>query len=317
MMLSRRRFMTITAGTALVGSAAPAAAKTVSWRGVALGAEAKLIITGLPDVEARRLIKLARREIERLENIFSLYRSDSTLSVLNSNGELKVPPPELLILLSRVSAVHTATGGLFDPTVQPLWQAFAEHRGKPDETLVRDAREKVGWRFVNYSSTEISFARRGMQLTLNGIAQGFITDRITALLRAEGLANAIVNIGEISAIGHKPDGDPWQIGLVTNADEAATDFISMNNRCVATSAPLGTTFDGVNSHILSPLSGRPVQSCWQRASVVHGSAAMADGLSTAAILMNEAQLTECIKTVGHVVLNARRADGSLLIIRQE
>jgi len=34
-------------------------------------------------------------------------------------------------------------------------------------------------------------------------------------------------------------------------------------------------------------------------------------------LMNEAQLTECIKTVGHVVLNARRADGSLLIIRQE
>ena len=288
MMLSRRRFMTIAAGTAVAGSAAPAAAKTVSWHGIALGAEARLTISGLPEVEARRLIKLARTEIERLENIFSLYRSDSTLSVLNSNGVLHAPPPELLLLLSRVSAVHTATGGLFDPTVQPLWRAFAEHGGKPGEALVREAREKIGWQFVNYSSSEAGCARPGMQLTFNGIAQGFITDRVTALLRAEGLANAIVNIGEISAMGHKPDGDPWQVGLVTSGDAAAMDFISMNNRCVATSAPLGTTFDGVTSHILSPLSGHPVQSRWQRVSVVHQSAAMADGLSIAAVLMDEA-----------------------------
>jgi len=317
MMLSRRRFMTIAASTAVAGSAVPVAAKTVSWRGIALGAEAKLVINGLPDTEARRVIKLARAEIERLENIFSLYRSNSTLSVLNSKGGHRAPDPELLSLLSRVSAVHTATGGLFDPTVQPLWQAFAEHKGRPDQAIVRDAREKVGWRFVNYNSREIGFAKPGMQLTLSGIAQGFITDRITALLRAEGLANAIVNIGEISAMGHLPDGTPWQVGLVTNSEGPATDFLSVSNMCVATSAALGTTFDGVNSHILSPLSGRPVQSRWQRVSVVHSSAALADGLSTAAILMDETQLIECIKAVGQVIVNARRADGSLLVVRQE
>lgn len=315
MMLSRRRFLTIAASTAVAGSAVPVAAKTVSWRGVALGAEAKLIINGLPETEARRVINLARAEIERLENIFSLYRSGSALSMLNSNGRLQAPPLEFLSLLSRVSAVHAATGGLFDPTVQPLWRAFAEHQGGPAKAVVRNAREKVGWRFVNYTSKEIGFARPGMQLTLNGIAQGFITDRITALLRREGLANAIVNVGEISAMGHRPGGDPWQIGLMSDERAAVTDSVSVENRCVATSTPLGTTFDGVNSHILSPLSGGPVESRWQRMSIVHDSAATADGLSTAAILMDEAQLKQCIETVGQVVVNARRRDGSLLEIR--
>ena len=144
MMLSRRRFMTIAAGMAVAGSAAPAAAKTVSWHGIALGAEARLIISGLPEVEARRLIKLARTEIERLENIFSLYRSDSSLCVLNSNGGFQAPPAELLLLLFRAGAVHAATGGLFDPTVQPLWRAFAEHGGKPGEALVREAKKSAG-----------------------------------------------------------------------------------------------------------------------------------------------------------------------------
>lgn len=314
MMLSRRRFMTITAGLALAGSVLPAGAKTVSWHGIALGAEAKLVITGLPETEARRLIKLARKEIVRLENIFSLYRSGSTLSVLNSNSRLHSPPAELLSLLSQANAVHRATGGLFDPTVQPLWRVFAEHAGKPDEALIRDAREKVGWRFVNYSSREIRFARPGMQLTFNGIAQGFITDRITELLRAEGLQNAVVNMGEISAIGNQPGGAPWQVGLAVYGDAAATDFVDIKNKCVATSAPLGTTFDGVSSHIISPLTGLPVQSRWQRVSVVHRSAAVADGLSTAGILMNEAQLVECMKNFDQVTLNARRADGSLLIV---
>ncbi len=315
MMLSRRRFITIAAGAALTGSAGPVAAKAVSWRGIALGAETKLIISGVPEADARHLIRLSRAEIKRLENIFSLYRRESSLGVLNLKGELEGPPAELLSLLSRVSVVHSATGGLFDPTVQPLWQVFAEHEGSPDQTRIGDALGKVGWRNVVYDSDRVRFTRPGMQLTLNGIAQGFITDRITALLRAEGLANAIVNIGEISAMGHKPGGEAWQVGLVANGDDAVSDFVSVTNRCVATSAASGTTFDGVNSHILSPLNGRPVQSQWQRVSIVHGSATLADGLSTAAVLMSEAQLISCIGSFDQVALNARRADGSLLVVQ--
>ncbi|MEO9873578.1 MAG: FAD:protein FMN transferase [Anderseniella sp.] len=314
MKLSRRRFLTISAGLALGGAAGPAFGKTVSWRGVALGAEAKLIITGLPEVDGRRLIQLALKEIDRLENIFSLYRNDSALSVLNSENRLQSPPAELLSVLSQVSAVHAATGGLFDPTVQPLWQVFAEHGGRPGRELVTAALAKVGWPLVNYGTKEIRFARPGMQLTLNGIAQGFVTDRITALLRSEGLENAVVNIGELSAMGRQPGTDGWPVGLAVHGDEAATDVIELKDRCVATSASMGTTFDGVNSHIICPVTGRPVRSRWQRVSVVHRLAAIADGLSTAAIMMDEAHLIECIGTFSDLSVNARRSDGSLLVV---
>ncbi|WP_108881548.1 FAD:protein FMN transferase [Anderseniella sp. Alg231-50] len=314
MKLSRRRFMTISACLAVAGAACPTNAKTVSWRGVALGAEAKLIITGMPETEARRLIRLALGEIDRLEDIFSLYRADSRLCLLNSKGVLQSPPPELLSTLSQVDAVHTATGGLFDPTVQPLWRAFAECGGRPDPKHVRSARGKIGWCHVRYGMREIEFDRPGMQLTLNGIAQGFVTDRISALLRSEGLENAVVNMGEISTLGHRPGGAGWRVGLTVNGDEAPTDFVEMKNRCVATSAPLATTFDGTNSHILSPITGRPVGSRWRRVSVVHRSAAIADGLSTAAVMMDEQQLAECMEKVAQVTVNARRCDGTLLAI---
>jgi thiamine biosynthesis lipoprotein len=314
MKLSRRRFMTISAGLALGGVAGPAVAKTVSWRGVALGAEAKLIITGLPETEGKRLIQLALKEIDRLENVFSLYRLNSTLCALNSTGRLQSPPAELLFVLSQVSAIHAVTGGLFDPTVQPLWQVFAEHGPRPDRGLVGAALAKVGWPLVNYSMREIVFSRPGMQLTLNGIAQGFVTDRITELLRTQGLENAVVNIGELSAMGRKPGTVGWPVGLAVHGDETAIDVIELEDSCVATSASMGTTFDGVNSHIICPATGRPVRSRWQRVSVVHRSAAIADGLSTAAILMDEAQLVECMETFGLVRVHARRSDGSLLIV---
>jgi len=314
MKLSRRRFVTISAGLALGGAVGPAIGKTVSWRGVALGAEAKLIITGLPEADGRRLIQLALKEIDRLENIFSLYRPDSALSVLNSENRLQSPPAEFLFVLSQANAVYAATGGLFDPTVQPLWQVFAEHGGNPDRELVDAALTKVGWPLVIYGMREIRFARPGMQLTLNGIAQGFVTDRITALLHSEGLKNAVVNIGELSAMGSKPGTDGWPVGLAVHGDEAATEAIVLKDRCVATSASMGTTFDGVSSHIICPVTGRPVRSRWQRVSVVHRSAAIADGLSTAAVMMEEVDLVECMQTFGPSSLNARRSDGSLLVV---
>ena len=62
----------------------------------------------------------------------------------------------------------------------------------------------------------------------------------------------------------------------------------MTGRALATSSPLGMTFgnDGRTSHILDPLTGRPVQPYWQAISISAPSAALADALSTTACLMN-------------------------------
>ena len=68
------------------------------WRGVALGADAELHLLHPDRDAARRLIDSAVDELRRLETVFSLYRDDSALAVLNRQGHLNDPPADLLRL---------------------------------------------------------------------------------------------------------------------------------------------------------------------------------------------------------------------------
>lgn len=286
--LTRRRFLSISAGGAVL-AALPAHAMPplFRWHGVALGAEAEIILAH-PDAEA--ITERARIEIERLEAIFSLYRRDSALVRLNATGHLDAPPFELLECLSLCGSVHHATGGRFDPTVQPLWALYAERYaagGKPGPAEIGHALALTGWRRLHLDSARITLDP-GMALTLNGIAQGYIADRITMQLREAGLSNILVNTGELRALGGRPGGGGWPVGIEGGG---ARDLV---DRALATSAPLGTVFDaaGHAGHILDPRTGLPAPSNWRQISMSATSAALADALSTAACLMPDRETIE-------------------------
>lgn len=276
----RRRFMAISAGLAGLAALPARGAGLTVWRGIALGAEAQIRIA---HPEADRLVEMARAEIARLEGVFSLFRTDSALSRLNAGASLADPPFELLECLALVGRVHRATGGLFDPTVQPLWalyaRRFAAGRAPSCDDIAR-ARALVGWSEVRFDASAVQL-RPGMGLTLNGIAQGFIADRVTSLFQAQGLVDALVETGEFRALGGQPQGGPWQIGLASGGS------VDLRDRALASSAALGTTFDaeGQVGHILNPLTGLPARAQWRLVTVMADSAALADALSTAACLM--------------------------------
>lgn len=283
-MLNRRRFLTISgvaAGVATMGLAPAARASGPArvWTGTALGARASIRLDH-PDAEA--IAARAAAEIDRLEDIFSLYRADSALSCLNAAGTLAAPPFELLECLSLAGSVHTASGGQFDPTVQRLWAAHAtaaaEGRAITDGEL-EAALAVTGWSRVRLDAARIDLAP-GTALTLNGIGQGYVADRVAALLEHEGLTDILVDTGEMRALGGDPRGGDWPARL------AAGGTVPLRNRALATSAPLGTTFDeaGHLGHILSPATGRPATPVWREVSVSASSAALADALSTAACL---------------------------------
>lgn len=314
MTISRRRFISISAGMALAVKAGTvtAAERPVVWRGVVLGADAQLVIAGLPKQDARRIVDLALVEANRLEDIFSLYRGHSALAQLNRDGCLSAPPAEMLSLCSTADAVYKATGGLFDPSIQPLWQAYAENGGHVSPKQLTTARHLVGWDRVGFTSDQVAFERPGMALSFNGIAQGYITDRITDLLKAEGLRDALVKMGEIRAIGSDENGKPWKISQANYGENENNRKVRLRERAIATSAASGTTFDGAVSHILDPRSGNPSESRWQQVSVTHPSATIADGLSTAAVLMEEPELlflAERFKSAGII---ATDIDGGVI-----
>jgi thiamine biosynthesis lipoprotein len=272
-MLSRRRFIAISAGLVPALAQAGTHAPHVET-GTALGATVTL---RLEHPDAARLAALAMDEIRRLEGIFTLYRPDSALVRLNRDGRLDAPPFELLDCLSLAGAVCAASGGRFDPTVQPLWQAEAQAlaRGTPLSKAERAAAgAAVGWDGVRLGSDAITL-RRGAALTLNGIAQGYVADRIAALLAGHGLTRALIDTGEMVAL---PEGH-WPVRLPDRD-------MTLRARALATSAPLGMTFggDGVTSHIIDPATARPVRPVWAHVSVSAPRAAVADALSTAACL---------------------------------
>jgi thiamine biosynthesis lipoprotein len=157
--------------------------------------------------------------------------------------------------------------------VQPLWLALAQGM-TADPAL-------VGWDRVRLSPKEIRLDR-GQALTLNGIAQGWAADRIAALLRAQGFSEALVDMGEISALGSQT-GWPVQIAGPDGAELAST---RLTDRALATSSPRGTLVNG-QPHILGPQGQPPL---WQTVSVSAPSAAVADALSTAFCLMDRAAI---------------------------
>ena len=282
---NRRRFLTITAGFAAAAAAAglgprPAQAAVFAWQGTALGARARILIDH-PDAAA--ITADAAAEIARLEAIFSLYRADSALSRLNAEGRLAAPPFELLQCLALCDSVHAATGGLFDPTVQPLWALYATRfsaGSTPDAAAIAATLPLVNWRGVAFDPGAIVL-QKGQALTLNGVAQGFIADKVAELLAARGLTDILIDTGELRALGHGPDGQPWAVALTTGGS------LGLAERSLASSSALGTTFDaaGAVGHILNPVTGLPAAARWSLVSISAGSAGLADALSTAACLM--------------------------------
>lgn len=293
MTLTRRRFLAI-AATAVAAPCLPAFAAThppvqVAWRGVALGAHASITLSGNDAARLATLVDALEAEVARLENIFSIYSSASQVSLLNRNGVLQAPAPELLELMSLTSSVHMATRGAFDPTVQTLWKLHADARAlgqQPNADAMRAARDRTGWQHVDFSSDLVRFDMPGMALTFNGIAQGHVADRVADLLRANGFTNVLVDMGEISARGHRAGDEPWHVGIA-RPDGALVAQTGLSDRALATSAPaLAEPANGImGNHIIDPRSGKP-GGRWNLVSVSHRQAAVADALSTAFSLMD-------------------------------
>jgi thiamine biosynthesis lipoprotein len=290
------------------------------WRGRALGADASLLI-GLADAgRARRLIALARAEIDRLEGIFSLYRPDSALSRLNADGQLRDPPPELVALLDRARQWSGLSGGAFDVTIQPLWRLYRAHFSQlgadplgPPEAAVAAARDLVDYRALDVSAERIAFARPGMAVTLNGIAQGEITDRVAELLGAEGLGHALIDRGEFRALSSHPSGRPWRVGVEDpRRPGSLLTEVALTARAIASSAIAGTRFDaqGRHHHLFDPRSGRPSRGL-VAASVIARRARDADAVSTALLATPEPLAPETVAHLGIERVLTLDAEGAI------
>ncbi len=285
MKLTRRRFLLISAA-----AAAPSAAqgeRRWEWRGDALGAEARIVLRGERDRAEAALSEVAA-EIERLEAIFSLHRSGSQLARLNRDGALSLPARDLAAALERAGHWHTRTEGAFDPAVQPLWD-FLLGDPLPLER-VRGARLEIRPGRIALSP--------GTALTLNGIAQGLIADRVAELLLRRGYADATVDTGEMRLVG-----PAWR----RLALPAANRTVELADCAAATSEPDAVPLPGNRHHLFDPRTGASPRH-WRSVTVITDNATDADALSTAFAVSSRERIGDLVPD-GMLVL-ATAADGS-------
>lgn len=304
--ISRRRLITISAATALlpllpyagvpfVGTATAAYPGFKKWRGIAMGAEASLTLNSSSEAQSQKAINAAMDEISRLEKIFSLFINNSALSTLNREGSLKMPPLDLVICLAEARRVSLVTKGAFDASVQPLWQLYANHFADPDadprgpkKSDIAEVRALVDFNNIDISTDEIVLTKPGMALTLNGIAQGYITDKVTELLKSHGFNHVLINMGETRALGNKGNGQPWQVAInKTNV------VLPLVDQALATSGGYGTPFEvsGKHHHLFDPSSGHSTNR-WSSVSVIAPTATLADAQSTAFTVLPEQQILQ-------------------------
>jgi len=241
--------------------------------------------------EAEKAIGLAFNEIDRLSELLTHFDDNSPVGVLNGSGKLEQPPRELLELIARSLYYHHHTGGAFDITVKPLIDLYKTSfaaGNKPDESQIDGALACIGAENIRVRSGSVQFAGRDMAITLDGIAKGYIVDRASAILSANGLSNHLINAGgDIRTSGAAAKGKAWTVAVQDpKKSREYPDIITLQNGAIATSGNYEIYYDKEKlfHHIIDSRTGHSPQLSTS-VTVVAPTVMDADALSTSVFVM--------------------------------
>lgn len=256
----------------------------------ALGTRVSLTVYHRDMKVANEAINHAFKEIDRVEQQMSLYRKDSQLCQLNRTGKLVHPHPYLLEVLQAAVQLSEKTGGAFDVTVQPLYQAYAESAlsGElPSANSLATILKRVDWRNLKITDNTIELLGDRTEITLNGIAQGFASDVATRVLKSHGIEHALIDSGEIATLGNHGQDRDWSIGIKhPRVTDELLGQAALHGRCLATSGDYETRFSSgyQHHHLLDPHSGLSANEL-SSVSIAAPTALQADALSTAVFVL--------------------------------
>lgn len=293
------------------------------WEGYVLGADSSIQAYGSDEAEFDRVIEEAVLLIKRLEHIFSLYDPTSEIVKLNEKGKLENASQEMIELITISKSIYEKTNGAFDITVQPLWQLYEDYMINKDhdefDSKLEEVKTLIGSEMINVSGNEISFEKTGMAISSNGIAQGYITDKVTSFLMDNGFIHSLVDIGEYCAGGPQLNNEPWRIGLLDPFDQiSVADVVELSKGGLATSGGYGTVFDetGENNHLFNPSTGIS-PNLYASVTVITNDATTADALSTAFSSMEIVAIKKTLIHYPNTEVRLTNSSGELDVIKSD
>lgn len=249
--------------------------------------------------------KAGESHFDEIENLLNTI--DSQMNRMKEGSEIDqvnkaagVEPiavsSETLEVVEKALYFAEQSDGTFDPTIGPLvdlWGIGSEGASVPQQADINQALS-----LVDYTQVDIDVDRRtiflkeqGMGLDLGAIAKGYAGDIVADYLRKEKLAGAIIDLGgNIIAMGAKPNGERWVIGI-QDPQQQRGDYVgllSIDERTVVTSGIYERYFHEAGEHyhhILDTKTGYPIENKLLSVTIITAASIDADALSTTAYTM--------------------------------
>jgi FAD:protein FMN transferase len=242
---------------------------------------------------AEESLRVVRDEAVRLEELLSRFIPGSEISRINRSAGIKCErlSGDTYEVLSRAIEFSKYCQGLFDVTIGPLvtlWNNSMDTCKPPENSRIRQVLPLVDYTdlLLDPCKKTAGLQRIGQSIDLGGIGKGFAGDKFLEVFKKYGVSSAFTNIGgNVAALGTKPDGSPWRVGIQHPRQEnSLIGLVSVADKAVVTSGDYQRYFIGSNGkrhhHILDPSTGYPAESGLVSVTIVADSSMAADALST-------------------------------------
>lgn len=281
-----------------------------------LGSPFEITVVAKDTLEANEYEDLAVAEVKRIENLISDWIPTTPLSEINKNAGIKPVkvPQELIDLIERSIKISKLTDGAFDisyASMDKIWKFDGSMKEMPSPEAIKKSVAKVGYQniVIDKEQQTVFLKLDGMKLGMGGIGQGYIADKIKALLLLKGCVAGLVNVsGDISTWGKQPDGKPWKVGIKNpmNKNKIFATF-PLEDTAVETSGSYEkyVTFNGKRySHIIDTRTGYPATGLIS-VSVFAKTTELADALATGVFVLG--------KEVGMDLVNQLPGIGCIMV----
>ena len=264
------------------------------------------VITLTAYTENDQLLKDAMEECGRYEKLLSRTIEGSDVWRINhAKGEPVEVSDDTAAILRCAAWISEKRGGAFDISIAPastLWDFTSGEAVLPDAEALAGAAAQIDYTQVRLEGNTVTLPE-GMMIDLGGIAKGYIADRVKAYLAERGIEHAILSFGgNIVAIGKKPDGTDWKVGIQDIDKPTGEYMLVAANRGGSTVTSgiyeRGFELDGVYyHHLLNPKTGWPEQNELASVTILSESSMEGDGLATAAFILGTEKGLELINSL--------------------
>jgi thiamine biosynthesis lipoprotein len=229
---------------------------------------------------------------KKYENLLSKTLQGSDVYKINhANGQPVTVDDDTAELLRIALEIAQKSDGAFDPTILTLVELWDVNNATtaPNDADIQAALTSVGYQNILLDGNVVT-AKNGAKLDLGGIAKGFIADKVTAYLKENGIKSAIVNLGGNTVLVGQKNGGDFSVGVQKpfgKQDELCTTVI-LHDKTAVTSGTYQRYFEQngrIYHHIIDPKTGYPTDNGLNAVTVVTNSSAVADGLSTACLIL--------------------------------